>query len=270
MTVTVLDELFDRYVGIALARQCALADSVPDPYWTWEYSDNGEKGTVKIPSLGEFDVQFLGSESYISNSWLAAWANQSVSNGFTNASQWMHDNIDKLGDFRLGEEYVPLDQLNGDYVGVIATTLLNASAYFVLPVGEGAGASFQVIFDVPLINFAPTPLNRINTIMQMIEQSTQVTSMSIAMDSYLEDEGFQCTEEDTDDGFRKIFKDAADRLITFDYKEIEDNGELFYQVTRNMQISETERPISPDHFDVRAQWDAFIRAPLSRPVSLEE
>lgn len=265
-TVSALEELFDRYIGVAMARQCAFADSVPEPYWNWEYVEEDDTGIVKIPNFGEFEVQFIGSESYVSNTWLAGWANQSVAPGFAHASEWLRDNAEKLGDKRLGDEYLPLDHINGDYVGVIATTLLQASAYIALPVGNGAGMSFQVLFDIPLVNFAPTPMKRINTVLSMIEQSEQVTSVSTAAYYYLEDEGFKCEERTTADGIEKQFIDDLNRQITFVYKEIEENGEKLYEVTRNMPVLEEDFEVSPDHFDVRAQWDAFIRAPLSRVV----
>lgn len=264
-----LEELFDRFVGIALARQCAFADSVPTPFWEWKYEATEDRGSVEIPNFGTFEVQFLGSESYVSNTWLSAWANQSVPTGFANASYWLHENCGKIGDARLGEEHMPLDELNGDYVGVIATSVLNASVYIALPISNGQGASFQVLFDVPLVNFAPTPLGRINTVIQMIEQSTQVTSVTSATHHYLLDEGFDCEEIQTAEGFDKVFKDSHGREVKFVFKEIEENGEKVYEVTRSLSVTEEEVPKNPDHFDVQAQWDALVRAPLSRQINME-
>jgi hypothetical protein len=265
-TLPTLEELFDRYVGIALARQCAFADTVPTPYWEWKYDDDGEVGKVEIPNLGTFQVEFLGSESYVSNTWLAAWANQSVAPSFANASEWLRENCAKLGDVRLGEEYLPLDEMNGDYIGVIATTLLNGSAYIALPVGDGQGMSFQVVFDVPLINFQPTPMNRINTVFQMIEQSTQVTNMMDAINFYLLDEGFEVEDKDTDSGFENIYRDKHGRVITYKFTEAEENGEQVYKVTRSIEAKDDDVAVRPDHFDVTTQWDSFVRAPLSRPL----
>lgn len=262
-----LEESFDRFIGIAMARQCAFADTVPTPFWEWKYEDNGEQGVIEIPNLGTFETQFLGTEDYVANTWLCAWADQSISPGFAHASAWLADNAEKLGDKRLGAESLRLDQINGDYVGVIATTILEASSYIALPINNGQGMSFQVVFDIPLINFAPTPLNRIHTVLQMIEQSTQVSSVSAAAHHYLLDEGFQCVEGENDEGFQKVFTDEFGREVIFMYKEVKEDGETFYEVTRSLQLSEEQQPISPDHFDVRAQWDAFVRAPLSRKIS---
>ena len=65
------DQVFSACLGKMHTVQNALLELVKDePDWYVDF----EKGTLTLGKR-EFRVQFLGSESYVSNSWLWGWEN---------------------------------------------------------------------------------------------------------------------------------------------------------------------------------------------------
>ena len=65
------DQVFSACLGKMYTVQNRLAELVKDePNWYVDF----EKGTLTLGKY-EFRVQFLGSESYVSNSWLWGWEN---------------------------------------------------------------------------------------------------------------------------------------------------------------------------------------------------
>ncbi len=261
-----LQELFDRYVGTVLAKQAALADTAPSPFWEWKLFEKDGFGMVNIPGLGEFEMQFIGSESFVSNTWLHGWSNNSVPDGFVRASSSYSDHFDS--EVLFTESQLPLDVVNGDFFCVIGCEMLGASAYVALPNKDNKGDGFWLLFDLPLINFRPTPLNRINTVFAMMDESTQIIDRPTAMREFLIRDGFAYASHEHDAGFTETFT-ADGRVVKFEYKQSEDENGVFYTFTRNYEISDDDLAIEPQHESVEQNWNSLIRAPLSRPVQLD-
>lgn len=261
-----LQELFDRYVGTVLARQAALADTVPAPYWEWKLFEKEGFGMVEIPGLGEFEMQFLGSESFVSNTWLHGWANNSVPDGFVRASSSFSDHFDS--EILFTESQLPLDVVNGDFFCVIGCEMLGASSYVALPNKDNKGDGFWLVFDLPLVNFRPTPLNRINTIFAMMDESTQIVDRPTAMREFLIRDGFSYASEEHERGFTEQFTSNG-RIVRFEYQQAEDENGIYYTFTRNYEIGEQDLAVEPTHPAVEQNWNSLIRAPLSRPVQID-
>jgi hypothetical protein len=261
-----LQELFDRYVGTVLARQASLADKATAPYWEWKLFEKDGFGMVEIPALGEFEMQFLGSESFVTNTWLHGWANNSVPDGFVRASSSFSDHFDS--EVLFTEPQLPLDAANGDFFCVIGCEMLGASTYAALPNKDNKGDGFWLVFDLPLVNFRPTPLNRINTIFAMMDESTQIVDRRTAMREFLIRDGFSYASEEHERGFTEEFTNAG-HIIRFEYQQAEDENGIFYTLTRNYEIGEQDLSVEPTHPAVEQNWNSLIRAPLSRPVKID-
>ena len=279
-SVSVLHEQFDRSVGMALARQCALADTIPDKFWTWSFTtdDDGE-GLVNLPGLGLFPAQFLGSESFVSNTWLAAWANEHVHDGHAKLSCWLRGYSKDMSEERIGGEYYSLEDMNGDYIGVIACGVSPTGAYVVLPTLDSennhVGDQYVLIEELPLVNYNPVPLQRIMTVCQMIMDSEQVTDSELAIKQFLGQLGFildetSAGEKNSVEGFTDE-KGRTIELSRREYKTVKGKDRAEFAISCALSDS----VVSPDSFDVEAQWQQFVRAPLSRciekiPVSVGE
>lgn len=148
------DQVFSACLGKMYTVQNRLGMLVKDePNWYVDF----EKGTLTLGKY-EFGVQFLGSESYVSNSWLWGWENV---NSFPN---------NLLGQAHIARTYgqswglEPLIhaqcELNDTFCGhnfsmVVCGALAEDRCYYRCPTGEGQGAAFVALCDVPKEIFEP-------------------------------------------------------------------------------------------------------------------
>ncbi len=164
------DQVFSACLGKMYTVQNRLAELVKDePNWYVDF----EKGTLTLGKY-EFRVQFLGSESYVSNSWLWGWENV---NGFP-------DNL--LGQVHIARTYgqtwglEPLmyaqcelnDTFNGhNFSMVVCGALAEDRCYYRCPTAGGQGAAFVALCDMPKELFAPVDgITFINSVSQCIQQ----------------------------------------------------------------------------------------------------
>lgn len=164
------DQVFSACLGKMYTVQNRLADLVKDePDWYVDF----EKGTLTLGKY-EFRVQFLGSESYVSNSWLWGWENV---NGFP-------DNL--LGQAHIARTYgqtwglEPLmyaqcelnDTFNGhNFSMVVCGALAEDRCYYRCPTAGGQGAAFVALCEAPGELFrAVDGITFINSVSQCIQQ----------------------------------------------------------------------------------------------------
>ena len=164
------DQVFSACLGKMYTVQNRLAELVKDePNWYVDF----EKGTLTLGKY-EFRVQFLGSESYVSNSWLWGWENV---NSFP-------DNL--LGQVHIARTYgqtwglEPLmyaqcelnDTFNGhNFSMVVCGALAEDRCYYRCPTGGDQGAAFVALCDMPKELFAPVDgITFINSVSQCIQQ----------------------------------------------------------------------------------------------------
>lgn len=164
------DQVFSACLGKMYTVQNRLADLVKDePDWYVDF----EKGALTLGKY-EFRVQFLGSESYVSNSWLWGWENV---NGFP-------DNL--LGQAHIARTYgqtwglEPLmyaqcelnDTFNGhNFSMVVCGALAEDRCYYRCPTAGGQGAAFVALCEAPGELFrAVDGITFINSVSQCIQQ----------------------------------------------------------------------------------------------------
>ena len=163
------DQVFSACLGKMYTVQNRLAELVKDePDWYVDF----EKGTLTLGKY-EFRVQFLGSESYVSNSWLWGWENV---NGFP-------DNL--LGQAHIARTYgqtwglEPLmyaqcelnDTFNGhNFSMVVCGALAEDRCYYRCPTGGDQGAAFVALCEAPGELFRPVDgITFINSVSQCIQ-----------------------------------------------------------------------------------------------------
>ena len=164
------DQVFSACLGKMYTAQHAFLDLVRgEEGWYIDF----EKGALTLGKQ-EFRVQFLGSESYASNSWLWGWENV---NGFP-------DNL--LGQAHIARTYgqtwglEPLmyaqcelnDTFNGhNFSMVVCGALAEDRCYYRCPTGGDQGAAFVALCDMPKELFAPVDgITFINSVSQCIQQ----------------------------------------------------------------------------------------------------
>lgn len=250
--------LFDCLIGLALEKQCAFCDTVVGPPGEWKWFEKNEKFWVEIPSTGTFEAQYLGTEPSETNTWLYSWANKSIPEAATKAAYAFSKNF--AHDPVLSAPYSPLNQVNGDYLGVIATQKLDASVYLTVPNVTNTGTFFLLIFDVPMINLNPTPFLRIATVLDLIGSSAQVKNHRLAMRSYLQAKNFNVTNASDTDQSNEIFTHTSGRHITIEENQhTTSSGKVVYTIRRKFDFSHQDNPAPA----IGSQLDDLVR-PLSR------
>jgi hypothetical protein len=164
------DQVFSACLGKMYTVQHAFLDLVRgEEGWYIDF----EKGALTLGKQ-EFQVQFLGSESYASNSWLWGWENI---NNFPNSV---------LGQAQIARTYgqtwgleplmYPQCELNGTFNGhnfsmVVCGALAEDRCYYRCPTAGGQGAAFVALCDMPKELFAPVDgITFINSVSQCIQQ----------------------------------------------------------------------------------------------------
>lgn len=164
------DQVFSACLGKMLTAQNRLGELVKDePDWHVDF----EKGVLRLGKY-QFHTQFLGSESYVSNSWLWGWENV---NNFSN---------DLLGQVQIARTYgqawglEPLihaqcelnDTFNGHNFSILVCgALAEDRCYYRCPTASGQGAAFVALTDAPKELFAPVDgVTFINSATRCVQQ----------------------------------------------------------------------------------------------------
>jgi hypothetical protein len=140
-------ELFDQCAILAFEKQAHLSSLVGKHEWLL----NVEKAYVNFNKEIVFDVQFLGTESALSKSWL--WANANNKNGFPNDSLAYCRQVRSTGTQHGLDEFISnwfcfVDEIGrptSDTLAMVATCMGGASCYYKAP--HSNGAVFFVLAD---------------------------------------------------------------------------------------------------------------------------
>jgi hypothetical protein len=119
-------KLLSEHIGLSLVKQQALSSLLGEHSW----SLNLEKGVVDFGEDRIFPIQFVGTES--EKTWLWGWANS-----LSNISQNLLVEANKLRAY--GDEHqiaflsnaeIPLTEISGHDVGMLASGFCNADGYY--------------------------------------------------------------------------------------------------------------------------------------------
>jgi hypothetical protein len=129
-------DLIELYAGISFDKQADLYEAIGDSAWNADL----DIGEISFGAGKNYPVQTLGTYSHSSNSWLWAWANDKADwpdSVLTQAGQLKTygetNNIDILSNRSFGTQMSDVH-----LIGLIASGLFDASAYYIADYGQGA------------------------------------------------------------------------------------------------------------------------------------
>lgn len=134
MEIINYDTLFEKYAGIGFEKQYSLAEVIGDNNWNVDM----QTGMISFGDI-EMEIQIIGSYSHHSKTWLWGWANK-VSDIPANLLKQSNE-LKKLGtdhniEFLTKEEY-NIDPTDVHVLGIIASGMFDASAYYAGDFGDG-------------------------------------------------------------------------------------------------------------------------------------
>ncbi|WNR46857.1 DUF6882 domain-containing protein [Paenibacillus roseipurpureus] len=182
-----MQELLERYSGIAFEKQLAINDSIGNLDWNVDMS----AGTATFGNDLTFPIQMLGSVSHQSNTWLWAWGNaqaQISSDSLTQAMQLKAYGI-KNNILELTEKTIPATDNEGHVIACIASGMFKKRFYYAG--NYGVGTAFFTI-DVAEEGLLEKPESVLTVFPQLI------TAFGLnhrkALYFYLKDKGFKVSE----------------------------------------------------------------------------
>lgn len=180
-----LASFFVRCAAGSFDRQLRVVELVGESAWQFDM-------TSAILTFGEqyrWHTQILGAESYGSSTWLWAWANDAseIPLELLGAAKMMrifgqHHQIPELA-----EPEIPLGEINGHYLSMIASGVCRANAYFRAPYQDGA--AFLLIQDESFPRSTEPPLYRIVSVFAQAISSLDIDDHNLAFVGYLEYHG---------------------------------------------------------------------------------
>lgn len=204
-------QLRDRHIGLSFRKQLALADFLGKHSWQLDLG----KGTVdfgKAPGLfGKkriYPIQLVGTEAEDAGTWLWAWGNE-ASNLPPGVLRSVND-VRALGESQGIDALVTAELPSSDYPGhllaSIAAGVADADGYYRGP--YPGGAAFFLIFETPLRQAPPPPIERLTSVLMQVISEFDVNHRDMAR-AYLESEGFRLEDR----GARIAAVDGAGRTL---------------------------------------------------------
>ncbi|MFI5843072.1 DUF6882 domain-containing protein [Catenuloplanes sp. NPDC051500] len=206
--MTPFEELFNRHVATAFARQLALADHIGERDWQLDLTE----GTATFGNDLRYQVQLLGTESELDRTWLWAWANEGsgIPPALLGLAGWLREYGVANGVPELTEASFPLDRAQGARLALIASAL-SGRAYYRGP--YDGGAVFFHLEGLPAEIIAPARPERVFTVVGQILQGFPVDHR-LMVTSFLSQQGWQVTDTPTEVTGRH--PGGTDMRVTFD------------------------------------------------------
>ncbi len=131
-----LTDLITEHGAASWDKQMCLMDVIGEKAWSLDV----KRGLLTFGGRMTFPVQLLGSEAEAAGTWLWAWANE-ASNfppELTEASRQMRELGRQYEIAALSDPEVSLDNVSGHLLGMIASGVCGADAYYRGPYNGGA------------------------------------------------------------------------------------------------------------------------------------
>ncbi|PZP65126.1 MAG: hypothetical protein DI596_00010 [Azospira oryzae] len=211
-------DILARHLALSLAKQQALAEYLGDHTWELDL----QQGVVDFGRGRVFPVQILGTESEKDNTWLWGWANP-----MSGLPEEVLLDAERLREYgmrheirMLSEPRLPLADIAGHALALVASGVCGADAYYRAPY-EG-GAIYFLIHDAPLnLEFAERPDLVVSSLSRAI-QLFEVDHRAVArawMNTLLlevEESGSQLIARKEGRTFLLVRFDGAGRIIGID------------------------------------------------------
>jgi hypothetical protein len=165
--------LFHRHVAFSFDKQLQLAELVGQLNWSF----NKPTGLLSFGDRYKWHVQILGTEAYGRNTWLWAWANQASNIPAKQLEASM--TMKALGEEQAITEFttpeLPLGEINGHMLCLIASGVCKANAYYRGP--YTGGAAFFLIQDDGFPKRKVVPLARIVSVFPQVISALEMPGL---------------------------------------------------------------------------------------------
>ncbi len=151
----------------------------------WRLSPSA--GTLEFSNQFDWNIHIIVSESFLSDTWLWAWANteSNIPDHLLHASLALKAYGVKHGIPELTTPELPLSQIDGHTLALLASGICDADAYYRCPY-EG-GALYVLIMDDDFPECPDPPLQRIATVFPQAIASLDIPDHEEALCGYLDD-----------------------------------------------------------------------------------
>lgn len=182
-------ELIERFGASALDKQIDLGEIVGENNWNIDMT----KGEISFGDNLVFPIQVLGTFSYLSETWLWAWAN-TKSELSENITQQAHQ-LKKYGEVHEIDllRNSEIDFTNDDLhlIGLIASGMFNSSGYYIADYGQGA--MVVTIKSEKVDNIRKDDHLRILTVFPQLISQFEINH-NLTLTNYLTDKGYQISK----------------------------------------------------------------------------
>ena len=185
-------ELIERFGGLSLEKQIYFGEDISDRHFQADISK-------EQMSFGEdlvFSIQVLGTFSHANKTWLWSWANtqSGLSESITSQALKLKEYGEKYGIDLLTNSDFPATSNEVHLIGLIASGMFNASAYFMADYGQGEMLVMLYHHDI-----AYTKSEDHQNILIVFPQLISLFEMNhrTAFQSYATDKGYVISENGT-------------------------------------------------------------------------
>jgi hypothetical protein len=185
-----LEELLERYGGIAFDKQLDFADVIGNNNWNVDMA----KGQIEFGPDLSFPIQVLGTISHSSETWLWAWAN--TQSGLPENIIKQSLELKKYGEANeidiLRESSFDFGRDDLHLIGIIASGMFNSTAYYIADYGQGA--MVVTLKSDKIDNAHADNHHRILTVFPQLISQFQMNHKS-AFKNYLQAKGYSTNEQ---------------------------------------------------------------------------
>jgi hypothetical protein len=177
-----LSRLFDQHVAASFEKQLDLAEAVASKDWHLDLNE----GLLSFGDTQRIPVQLLGTESERRNSWLWGWANHSehLPQHLLGSVRLLKLLGEQLQIPELSEAELPIAEVGGHFLSLLACGVCRGTAYFRAPY-EG-GAAFLLLHQVPRSDPTGTTVARIVSVFPQVLADFPVSNHRLAFTAYLQ------------------------------------------------------------------------------------
>lgn len=193
---SLLSKEWSSHAAPSFGEQLHLSSLVGECDWHFDVST----GLLSYGNQYCWHTQLLGTESEVDGSWLWAWANtaSNIPAQLLVASLALKAYGEQHGIPELTTPQLPLDQIDGHTLSLLASGICEANAYYRCPY-EG-GALFVLIMDENFPQCPDPPIQRIATVFPQAIAALAIPDHRLALAGYFDFYGI-------------TFEDAENRIV---------------------------------------------------------
>lgn len=157
-----------RHISVSICKQLYLSELIGSSAWHFDLS----LGLLAFGDIHHWQVQVLGTESAVTQTWLWSWANtaSSIPSSLLGSAITMQLHGESQGIPELTEPELSLDRIDGHTIAMIASGICRANAYYRSP--YDGGALYDLIMDESFPKDPTPPLARLATVFVTVRPTT--------------------------------------------------------------------------------------------------